>query len=67
MIRRGANSKLRKESLEMNRANPLGQLRKFGVGDGNRTRNIRSHSPVLCRLSYSHQDLKIISTDSIAR
>jgi hypothetical protein len=29
--------------------------RSVGVGDGNRTRNIRSHSPVLCRLSYSHR------------
>jgi hypothetical protein len=27
----------------------------FGVGDGNRTRNVRSHSPVLCQLSYSHR------------
>ena len=27
----------------------------LGVGDGNRTRNVRSHSPVLCQLSYSHQ------------
>ena len=26
-----------------------------GVGDGNRTRNRRSHSPVLCQLSYSHR------------
>jgi hypothetical protein len=25
------------------------------VGDGNRTRNVRSHSPVLCQLSYSHR------------
>ena len=25
-----------------------------GVGNGNRTRNRRSHSPVLCQLSYSH-------------
>jgi hypothetical protein len=24
------------------------------VGNGNRTRNRRSHSPVLCQLSYSH-------------
>ena len=27
---------------------------KLGVGNGNRTRNRRSHSPVLCQLSYSH-------------
>src|ERR1035437_3771858 len=27
---------------------------KSGVGNGNRTRNRRSHSPVLCQLSYSH-------------
>jgi hypothetical protein len=26
-----------------------------GVGDGNRTHNVRSHSPVLCQLSYSHR------------
>src|ERR1700738_2684192 len=26
-------------------------FRKFGVGNGNRTRNRRSHSPVLCQLS----------------
>ena len=25
-----------------------------GVGDGNRTHNVRSHSPVLCQLSYTH-------------
>ena len=24
------------------------------MGNGNRTRNRRSHSPVLCQLSYSH-------------
>src|SRR5581483_4932648 len=35
---------------------------KVGVGDGNRTRNVRSHSPVLCRLSYSHRFLLIIAT-----
>ena len=28
--------------------------KKFGVGNGNRTRNRRSHSPVLYQLSYSH-------------
>jgi hypothetical protein len=33
-----------------------------GVGDGNRTRNVRSHSPVLCRLSYSHRVVGIIAT-----
>jgi len=33
-----------------------------GVGDGNRTRNVRSHSPVLCRLSYSHHLPLIIAT-----
>ena len=31
------------------------QLERVGVGDGNRTRNVRSHSPVLCQLSYSHR------------
>src|SRR5438105_10054889 len=33
-----------------------------GVGDGNRTHNVRSHSPVLCQLSYSHRILSIIAT-----
>jgi hypothetical protein len=33
-----------------------------GVGNGNRTRNRRSHSPVLYRLSYSHRKLLIIAT-----
>ena len=28
---------------------------RIGVGDGNRTRNRRSHSPMLCQLSYSHR------------
>jgi hypothetical protein len=28
---------------------------EVGVGNGNRTRNRRSHSPVLCQLSYSHR------------
>lgn len=28
--------------------------KKSGVGNGNRTRNRWSHSPVLCQLSYSH-------------
>ncbi len=35
-----------------------------GVGDGNRTRNVRSHSPVLCQLSYSHRFLSIIATSA---
>ena len=35
-------------------------LKHDGVGDGNRTRNNRSHSPVLCQLSYSHRDSSII-------
>src|ERR1700685_1281929 len=30
------------------------RARNSGVGNGNRTRNRRSHSPVLCQLSYSH-------------
>ena len=44
---------------------PLG-LRGFGVGNGNRTRNRWSHSPVLCQLSYSHRipDLPIIAMTS---
>jgi hypothetical protein len=40
-------------------ASPLalnpGWKKKSGVGNGNRTRNRRSHSPVLCQLSYSHR------------
>ncbi len=36
-------------------------LRMDGVGDGNRTHNVRSHSPVLCQLSYSHRDVLIIA------
>src|SRR5579864_5961371 len=35
--------------------------RKIGVGNGNRTRNRRSHSPVLCQLSYSHHRSFIIA------
>ncbi len=31
------------------------KLFRIGVGNGNRTRNRRSHSPVLCQLSYSHR------------
>ena len=31
------------------------------MGDGNRTRNNRSHSPVLCQLSYSHRNPMIIT------
>src|SRR5437764_12672092 len=34
---------------------------KNGVGNGNRTRNRRSHSPVLCQLSYSHHRSFIIA------
>jgi hypothetical protein len=34
---------------------------EIGVGNGNRTRNRRSHSPVLCQLSYSHRNLMIIA------
>jgi hypothetical protein len=37
---------------------------KIGVGNGNRTRNRRSHSPVLCQLSYSHRNLVIIAIAS---
>ena len=33
-----------------------------GVGDGNRTHNVWSHSPVLCQLSYSHRSLVIITS-----
>ena len=34
------------------------------MGNGNRTRNRRSHSPVLCQLSYSHREKFIIARDS---
>ena len=40
------------------RAAPIPRLSvglEIGVGNGNRTRNRRSHSPVLCQLSYSHR------------
>jgi hypothetical protein len=40
----------------------LRQTNKNGVGNGNRTRNRRSHSPVLCQLSYSHRRNFIIAT-----
>jgi hypothetical protein len=40
---------LRSEAISMQ----LGRM--AGVGDGNRTHNVRSHSPVLCQLSYSHR------------
>ncbi len=34
------------------------------MGNGNRTRNRRSHSPVLCQLSYSHRIAEtIIATE----
>ena len=47
-------------STENSASEDLGTLRanknnSIGVGDGNRTRNVRSHSPVLCQLSYSHR------------
>ena len=44
------------------RGKSLFEVRDYGVGDGNRTRNNRSHSPVLCQLSYSHRMLSIIHT-----
>jgi hypothetical protein len=42
-----------------------GRIREgnFGVGNGNRTRNRRSHSPVLCQLSYSHRRAFIIAIE----
>ena len=40
------------ERSEAPGTNPAGK--NSGVGNGNRTRNRRSHSPVLCQLSYSH-------------
>jgi hypothetical protein len=41
--------------------NSMATEKDSGVGDGNRTRNNRSHSPVLCQLSYSHHDRSIIT------
>src|SRR5258706_10196897 len=38
-------------------------VNKSGVGNGNRTRNRRSHSPVLCQLSYSHRRLHYSNFD----
>ena len=43
-------------------AMPLFLKQNSGVGDGNRTHNVRSHSPVLCQLSYSHRISTIIAT-----
>ena len=34
---------------------------KFGVGDGDRTRDIRCHRPTLYQLSYSHHSLNCFS------
>ena len=45
-----SNPRKNQESNEENAAEG-----KSGVGNGNRTRNRRSHSPVLCQLSYSHR------------
>ena len=42
---------------------PTGAGGKTGVGTGNRTRNRRSRSPVLCQLSYSHRNLSIIAME----
>src|SRR5215469_16877670 len=38
-----------------------GLIEEDGVGNGNRTRNRWSHSPVLCQLSYSHRRTFIIA------
>jgi hypothetical protein len=40
---------------------------KSGVGNGNRTRNRRSHSPVLYQLSYSHRRLHYSNLDDCNR
>ena len=37
-------------------------LGSFGVGDGNRTRNVRSHSPVLCQVELLPPRVAIITT-----
>src|SRR5579864_3516591 len=54
-----AQGRLRRLSLRENE-------QKLGVGNGNRTRNRRSHSPVLCQLSYSHRRRSIIATWKLA-
>jgi hypothetical protein len=41
------------------------QERNSGVGNGNRTRNRRSHSPVLCQLSYSHRHVDYSNPSSV--
>ena len=35
----------------------MNRKKSSGVGNGNRTRNRRSHSPVLYQLSYSHRQV----------
>ena len=48
--------------IELRSRAAIRKVKKIGVGNGNRTRNRRSHSPVLCQLSYSHRKLFIIAT-----
>ncbi len=53
-------AKVAKKGREDREEKKLGPRRRSrrkedGVGNGNRTRNRRSHSPVLCQLSYSHR------------
>ena len=42
-----------------------GLTQEDGVGNGNRTRNRWSHSPVLCQLSYSHRRTFIIAISHV--
>ena len=45
----------------------VAKLFKSGVGNGNRTRNRRSHSPVLCQLSYSHRHADYTTAGGVRR
>jgi len=44
-------------TVKESRATAFAVARVVGVDDGARTRDNRSHSPVLCQLSYTHHDL----------
>lgn len=58
---REANTRARLSSWKAEAAVPT-LMRENGVGNGNRTRNRWSHSPVLCQLSYSHRRKLIIAS-----
>src|SRR5437588_4473161 len=63
---RGRKQNLNRASLDWNSRNSCPREacaeQGIGVGNGNRTRNRRSHSPVLCQLSYSHRRNLIIAS-----